>query len=80
VLWGGALPSGVDPHALAARSRDDKLHFVIGSRDHLATAERRAKLEAAMRAAGVATDVVVFEGGHRLDDATLEALAARHEG
>ncbi len=75
VLWGGVVPSDVDPAALAACSRDGAVHIVVGSRDSLADDERRAKQQARLAAAGVRLELVTFEGGHRLDDATLSALA-----
>ncbi len=80
VLWGSAVPQGVSPAELASRSRDGKLHLVLGDRDEFANEERRAAIGAALAAAGVPLDLRTFAGGHRLDDATLAALAASVEG
>ncbi|MCO4760665.1 MAG: dienelactone hydrolase family protein [Myxococcales bacterium] len=80
LIWGGAIPRGVDPHALAARSKTGRVELVVGDRDQFATPERRAQMKAALSAAGVPVNVRTFPGGHRLDDGTLEALAAELEG
>ncbi len=79
LLWGGVVPSDVDAAALAACSRDGAVHIVAGSRDVLADEERRAKQYARLEAAGVRLELTTFEGGHRLDDATLTSLAATLE-
>lgn len=75
LLWGGAVPSDVDPVALSACSRDGRIHLVVGDRDAFAGAERRTQLRQRLDAAGVAVDLVTFAGGHRLDDPTLAGLA-----
>lgn len=80
ILWGSAVPNGVDPKELAARSRDGKLHLVLGERDEFASDERRAASRAALEASGVAVTLTTFAGGHRLDDATLAQIATVIEG
>ena len=75
VCWGGAIPDDV---ALADGSpiRASALSLVVGSRDVYATPDRVAQQEARLRAAGMPFRTLGFVGGHRLDDATILALAA----
>lgn len=80
ILWGSAVPSGVDPAELASRSRDGKLHLVLGERDEFANEERRAAIREALDRSGVPVDLVTFAGGHRLDDPTLLQIATAIEG
>ncbi len=74
ICWGGAIPDdvrlGVD-----SPIRHPVLWLVAGSRDIYATAERVAHQESVLRAAGVAFTRLAFDGGHRLDDATMRRLA-----
>ena len=77
ILWAGAFPPEVDLGAFAAtaggRAADSGRR---GARDELAPwAAADAQLER-FAAAGIAARLVQFDGGHRLDDATLDALAA----
>jgi dienelactone hydrolase len=74
VCWGGAIPDDVRLGE-GAPLRRPALWLVAGSRDIYATAERVAGQESALRAAGVPFTRLAFEGGHRLDDATLVRLA-----
>jgi predicted esterase len=48
---------------------------VVGTRDEFATRDRVARQEAVLEAAGASYVRMDFEGGHRLDDATLRQLA-----
>ena len=79
IIWGGAIPRGVDPHALAARSKTGRIELVVGERDAYATPERRAMMRAALKAAGVPVKLRTFPGGHRLDNDMLAAVAAEFE-
>ncbi|MCB9740109.1 MAG: dienelactone hydrolase family protein [Deltaproteobacteria bacterium] len=79
VIWGGGIPRDVDPRLLASRSKDGAIHLAIGERDSFATAERRDAMRAALQAAGVTVRLRTFAGGHRLDDATIAALATELE-
>jgi predicted esterase len=74
VCWGGAIPDDVRLGE-GAPLRHPKLWLVAGSRDIYATEERVAGQESVLRAAGVPFTRLAFEGGHRLDDATLVRLA-----
>lgn len=74
ICWGGAIPDDV---RLGEGSpiRRPALWLVAGSRDMYATAERVAHQESVLRAAGVPFTRLSFDGGHRLDDATMQRLA-----
>jgi predicted esterase len=74
ICWGGAIPDDV---RLGDGSpiRRPALWLVAGSRDMYATAERVAHQESVLHAAGVPFTRLSFDGGHRLDDTTLQRLA-----
>lgn len=75
ILWAGSFPPDVDVTTFAARIGGAAVVFVVGARDELTP---WAGADVALRRlidAGVAARLVTFEGGHRLDDATLAALA-----
>jgi predicted esterase len=76
ILWSGLLPPEIDPAGGARdRLRPTALYLVAGKNDDLLnTTELRAQREA-LEKAGVGVHMVEFEGGHRLDRATLERLA-----
>jgi dienelactone hydrolase len=74
VCWGGAIPDDVRLGE-GAPIRHPALWFVTGSRDIYATAERVARQESVLREAGVPFTRLTFDGGHRLDDATMRRLA-----
>ncbi len=74
ICWGGAIPDDV---RLGEDSpiRHPALWLVAGSRDMYATAERVAHQESVLQAARVPFTRLSFDGGHRLDDATMRRLA-----
>ena len=74
VCWGGAIPEDIElgPHSPL---RHPALSLVVGSRDIYATPDRVAHQESVLQAAGVPFTRLRFEGGHRLDDATILQLA-----
>ena len=76
ILWAGALPPDVDPAIVAARVARP-LVLVSGERDQYATWMKADEQVARLRAAGVSVEVHTFDGGHRLDDATLRKIVAR---
>jgi predicted esterase len=75
VCWGGAIPDDV-PLAADSPLRRPAIRLVRGSRDEFATAERAAEQVARLHDAGVTFVYTEFDGGHRLDDAALQQLAA----
>ena len=74
VLWGCAFPPDLDLAALGERARRVRWTLVLGDRD--ATLDRAAFDAglAALRAAGVASEVRRFPGGHELDPVALQDL------
>lgn len=76
ILWAGSYPPEVDLAGLAPRLARTDVVLVAGDRDALTPpAGASAQLER-FRTAGIAARLIAFDGGHRLDDATLIALAA----
>ncbi len=51
--------------------------LVTGTRDRYTSPSVMERDAARLRETGMAVDVVIFDGGHRLDDATLLELADR---
>jgi predicted esterase len=75
VLWGGGVPPDLDLQAHRVRLGSAELVLVVGSRDRYLRRERVDDEHRRLTEAGLACRVITFEGGHRLDDATLRALA-----
>jgi predicted esterase len=76
VLWGGAPAHDLDLAAHADRLRALDLTMVVGTEDPHVTAERREAVRRQLARHDVPVTVHTFEGGHRLDDETLEAVVA----
>jgi predicted esterase len=74
ICWGGAIPDDVRLGE-DAPIRHPSIWLVAGSRDIYATSERVAQQESVLQAAGVPFTRLAFDGGHRLDDATMRCLA-----
>jgi predicted esterase len=75
VVWGSPLPTELDDEDPMIRLREIRLTLVGGSRDPFFTAEHWTDERERLRRYAVAFDEKTFEGGHRLDDDTLRALA-----
>lgn len=75
ILWAGSFPPDVDAARFVARIGTAPVVLVAGTRDELTPWAGADVALGALRAAGAAARLVTFEGGHRLDDATLRALA-----
>jgi predicted esterase len=76
VLWGGAPPPDLDLSAHAEALRGMDLTLVVGTDDPYVTPERQAAIERHLAAHDIPATVHTFEGGHRLDAATLQRVAA----
>jgi predicted esterase len=76
MCWGGLIAPELDLVSPAAPLRNTRVQLVLGTRDKFATPDVVAREEARLAAAGLVYEGITFEGGHRLDDATLAALAA----
>lgn len=75
VLWGSPLPPELGEDAADAL-RETRLTLVGGSRDEFFTEKVWADERTRLHALGLVFDELSFEGGHRLDDDTLRALAS----
>jgi dienelactone hydrolase len=75
VLWGGAVPHDLDLAADGEFLRRTPLTYVVGREDQYATPEAVAGVRAKLEAHAVPHDTVLFDGGHRMDAATLAAVA-----
>ena len=73
LFWGGYLPP--DLVRAAGLFGSARVRFVYGRRDGYTPPERVQPHSDALTAAGVAHEVVWFDGGHDIDAATLERLA-----
>lgn len=79
ICWGAPVPEDVQSGDLTAL-RGVPVWIVTGSRDEMFTRERAADALVSMRTLGLAVSEMTFEGGHRLDDATLLRLAEEGSG
>lgn len=79
ILWAGAFPPDVELTGFARRLGPASVVLVAGSRDELASWTAADSQLQRFTDAGVSARLVAFEGGHRLDDATLDQLAADGE-
>lgn len=79
ILWAGAFPPDVELAGFARRLGPASVVLVAGSRDELASWTAADSQLQRFTDAGVSARLVAFEGGHRLDDATLDQLAADGE-
>lgn len=75
IAWAGQLPPDVDPAVYAKLSGGVTL--VVGSTDEYATWIAEGDHGARLASAGINPEVMTFEGGHRMDRLTLDAIAAR---
>jgi len=76
IVWAGSFPEDVDLVELREHLGGAPVVFVAGSRDKLASWAGADKHHERLVAAGIRSRLITFDGGHRVDDATLEALAA----
>ena len=73
VAWSGQLPPDVNPSAFTKLSRGVTL--VSGTTDEYAAWIAEGDHQARLQAVGITPQVVTFEGGHRMDRLTLDAIA-----
>jgi predicted esterase len=73
VAWAGQLPPDVDP-SVYGKLRDG-VTLVTGTTDEYATWIAEGNDESRLVATGIKPQVVTFDGGHRMDRLTLDAIA-----
>jgi predicted esterase len=76
IVWGGEVPPDLDlaNARVAERLRASKLTLVVGSRDQFFTPKVLAATESRLREYTIPYELVPFEGGHEIDEATLRRL------
>jgi predicted esterase len=75
INWAGALPEDKPEHA-SFRLPETHLYHVASSEDEFVTAADADKMRAAMQHLGQSLRTYHFEGNHRMDTATLQAINA----
>jgi predicted esterase len=78
VLWGGELPPDLDLglESAAARLRAARLTLVHGRDDGYITPKIVAEIAARLSRYGIPYEEIAFAGGHALEEAVLQRLAA----
>lgn len=76
IMWGALLATDSDLNQAAAFFRDTELKLVYGTRDQFAEEGMLAGYEKMLNEKGIPFSVTSFDGGHRMDRATLVSLAA----
>ncbi len=74
ILWGSGLPPDLDWTRASQRYREMSVTLVAGEQDEFAQPARIAEQEALLSQNGVRHSIVRFQGGHHLDEPTLERL------
>jgi predicted esterase len=70
IVWGGEVPPDLD----LTRLRVSSLTLVYGTRDEFFTPKIIAATEERLRANQIGYELMPFEGGHEIDEATLRRL------
>lgn len=76
VCWGGMPAPELDISSPDVPLRTVRLQLVVGTRDKFATPERVAAERVRLDIAGLPYEGFTFDGGHRLDDKLLAAIAS----
>jgi predicted esterase len=76
ILWAGSFPPDLEIASFAERLHGAPVVLVVGTRDELASWAGADATLHRLTAGGVDARLLSFDGGHRLDDATLAALVA----
>ncbi len=77
VLWGGTMPPETDFARSAARLRDTRITLVAGTRDQYISDEVVAAERTRLETAGVACEVIRFDGGHVISRSVFPRLLGR---
>lgn len=76
VLWQSTPPDELEPALNEGKLTATRITVVSGRRDTIVPHDRLAAWAGRTRSAGANVELIEFEGGHRLDDATLTRVAA----
>lgn len=74
ILWGGTVANDADIQSISRALGETPVDIVVGSRDKFINEDRIAQERNRFASANLSVTETRFEGGHRLDDATLVAL------
>ena len=74
IMWGCLLATDSDLNQAAGFFRDVELTLVYGTRDQFADTGMITEYEALLKSYGIPYNSVSFDGGHRMDRATLRLL------
>ena len=76
IVWGGEVPPDLDlaNARVRERLRGARLTLVYGTRDQFFTTKIIAATESRLREHEIPYELVPFEGGHEIDEATLRRL------
>lgn len=76
IVWGGEVPPDLDlaESRVAERLRAGQLVLVYGTRDQFFTPKIISVTEERLRAHKIGYDLMPFDGGHEIDEATLRRL------
>lgn len=77
VLWGAYFPADLDMDAAARALEGVTLTLVRGHEDNTVSDELEARAVARLEEVGIAYEVDTHPGGHDIDGAVLERIAAR---
>jgi predicted esterase len=75
VAWAGQIPPDIDPSAF--RKLSEGITIVTGNADDLAPWIAEGDHAGRLQAVGIKPEHLTFEGGHRMDRLTLDAIAHR---
>ena len=76
ILWAGGFPDDIAPEAAHSLLQGLPLSLVIGTDDEYITVAQAAQQHQQLQRLGAQAQLVTFTGGHELNRAVLEKLAA----
>jgi predicted esterase len=74
VLWGGLIPPDTDLSRGAAALRQARVTLVVGTRDNYVDAAMLSAEQARLDAAGIAYELIEFDGGHVISRSVFPRL------
>jgi predicted esterase len=75
ILWAGMFPPDMDFNNASTMLKNKKVSLVYGTKDRFITDERFAEMELVTGRLGTTVDKISFDGGHEIDETTLNNIA-----
>jgi predicted esterase len=75
ILWAGMFPPDMDFNNASSMLKGKRVSLVYGTKDQFITDERFAEMELVTGRLGTTVDKIAFDGGHEIDEATLNNIA-----